>query len=724
MVEGKRTIAESLAEFVHDDLLTDDNKYSIEGKGKVDAMKGTKFLELPPVLHLHLQRFSYDPRTGRPAKIDSFFQFPFELNMGPYVADTMDRSQCLMYELVSVLVHWGSPMGGHYYAFCRPTQERDWFKFNDHEVEEAKEDAVMDANFGGSNRQFSAYFLVYVRQSDLERVMQPVPETAIPLHLHEYLHEWKQARKDGPKEYRLRVLSDRAYAQELKASGLPQDKAEQSQFISVPCEYRFNDFLIQLKLHAGLAAADPCSLWLVTSTNFPGRRIHPNLTVKDRMTEDRKTIFVSSFADDPQPDEVPLLIAFYDPSILTYPLQYSHFTVLSPAQTLEGVRAEIIKRYGLGDAPVDAYVQTEGTIRQLDITGPIGQQEVRYGLVVFQLASPDLVKKPAPEGLAVFRAIDFLPEYSCPTVKDFYLAAERTVLFNIAPVNTPDAVAFRLDIDPAIPITSLFRCVRQILSVPPTDSILLFDREHGKTTPNPQPIARGERTPISQAVHSRWLYCHVLKGVTQEGLAGKVMLKLSVVDQSLAVIDQPILLLPKVYNGRAILGQLIGQGNIPADANLRLLQLSGSRIVKLVTDIDSDLSAMTGFTWRAEIIPDDQIDVSTNELVRVTLTHNRQVPRAACFGSPFLFKPIAGEKFAETKDRLIALAGVERDKATFGYTNECQDLKDYKILKDDDELASLLHGSSTMVYIFLPGAHAQSLASGKSFWNRGVSIYN
>jgi hypothetical protein len=202
------------------------------------------------------------------------------------------------------------------------------------------------------------------------------------------------------------------------------------------------------------------------------------------------------------------------------------------------------------------------------------------------------------------------------------------------------------------------------------------------------------------------------------------MFKVSVVDQELAVIDQPFLLLPTVYSARDVLGKLVGHGIVPSDGPLRLLQISGSRIVCLVTDLDSDLSAMTGFAWRAEITPEDEVDVPVSQLVRVTLTHNRQVPRSACFGSPFLFKLIPGETFIDTRERLIVRASIEREKAAFGYTNECGNLKDYRFLKDDDVLADLLHGSSTMVYIFLPGSQGQVIPTSGSFWNRGVRIYN
>jgi ubiquitin carboxyl-terminal hydrolase 7 len=318
---------------VQEELMTGADKYTIEGKGKVDAMRGTKFLELPPVLHLHLERFAYDPASGGVRKVTDAFAFPFELDMAPYMADNVDRSQCFTYELASVLVHWGTQMGGHYYAFCRPTIAREWFKFNDHEVERVDEAKVIADNFGGFSKHFSAYFLVYVRKSDIERVMQLVPETAIRPHLHEYFHEWKQKHRSGPEEYRIQIVSDETYAIGYRNLGLGQNPPEIEKFITVPSEYKFNDFLSLIKSQAGLNPGDECSLWFVSKANVPIRRIDTNVSLKSRFTDPRKVIYVSSFASDPVPDEVALLVVFYDPSILTYPLQYVLFTVLSAGQT-------------------------------------------------------------------------------------------------------------------------------------------------------------------------------------------------------------------------------------------------------------------------------------------------------------------------------------------------------------------------------------------------------
>ena len=76
-VRGCNDVAASFAEYVKADLLEGDNKYDAgDVHGKQDAEKGVRFLSFPPVLHLHLKRFVFDPRTMDMDKVDDRYQFP------------------------------------------------------------------------------------------------------------------------------------------------------------------------------------------------------------------------------------------------------------------------------------------------------------------------------------------------------------------------------------------------------------------------------------------------------------------------------------------------------------------------------------------------------------------------------------------------------------------------------------------------------------------------
>lgn len=57
------TVDESFKDYVTTEILNGDNKYDAGEYGLQDAEKGVIFESFPPVLHLHLMRFQYDPIT-------------------------------------------------------------------------------------------------------------------------------------------------------------------------------------------------------------------------------------------------------------------------------------------------------------------------------------------------------------------------------------------------------------------------------------------------------------------------------------------------------------------------------------------------------------------------------------------------------------------------------------------------------------------------------------
>ena len=61
---------DSFAEYVKAETLDGDNKYDAGEYGLQDARKGVSFRKFPPVLHLHLLRFQYDPQTDTNYKIN------------------------------------------------------------------------------------------------------------------------------------------------------------------------------------------------------------------------------------------------------------------------------------------------------------------------------------------------------------------------------------------------------------------------------------------------------------------------------------------------------------------------------------------------------------------------------------------------------------------------------------------------------------------------------
>jgi ubiquitin carboxyl-terminal hydrolase 47 len=49
------------------------------------------------------------------------------------IEDFIQRGEDV-YELFSILIHSGSAMGGHYYAYIKSFEDANWYNFNDSSV--------------------------------------------------------------------------------------------------------------------------------------------------------------------------------------------------------------------------------------------------------------------------------------------------------------------------------------------------------------------------------------------------------------------------------------------------------------------------------------------------------------------------------------------------------------------------------------------------------------
>uniref|UniRef100_A0A7C9CRZ2 ubiquitinyl hydrolase 1 n=1 Tax=Opuntia streptacantha TaxID=393608 RepID=A0A7C9CRZ2_OPUST len=216
-VKGCRDVYASFDKYVEVERLEGDNKYHAEEHGLQDAKKGVLFLDFPPVLQLQLKRFEYDFMRDTMVKINDRYEFPLQLDLdrenGKYLAPEVDRSVRNLYTLHSVLVHSGGVHGGHYYAFIRPTLSDQWFKFDDERVTKEDVKRALEEQYGGeeelpqtnpgfNNTPFkftkysNAYMLVYIRESDKDKIICNVDEKDIAEHLRTRLKKEQEEKED------------------------------------------------------------------------------------------------------------------------------------------------------------------------------------------------------------------------------------------------------------------------------------------------------------------------------------------------------------------------------------------------------------------------------------------------------------------------------------------------------------------------------------------------
>ncbi|XP_042511247.1 ubiquitin C-terminal hydrolase 12 isoform X11 [Macadamia integrifolia] len=220
-VKGCRDVYASFDKYVEVERLEGDNKYHAEQHGLQDARKGVLFIDFPPVLQLQLKRFEYDFMRDTMVKINDRYEFPLQLDLdrenGKYLSPDADRRVRNLYTLHSVLVHSGGVHGGHYYAFIRPTLSDQWFKFDDERVTKEDVKRALEEQYGGeeelpqtnpgfNNTPFkftkysNAYMLVYIRESDKDKIICNVDEKDIAEHLRIRLKKEQEEKEHKKKE--------------------------------------------------------------------------------------------------------------------------------------------------------------------------------------------------------------------------------------------------------------------------------------------------------------------------------------------------------------------------------------------------------------------------------------------------------------------------------------------------------------------------------------------
>uniref|UniRef100_A0A8C4ZI62 Ubiquitin carboxyl-terminal hydrolase n=1 Tax=Gadus morhua TaxID=8049 RepID=A0A8C4ZI62_GADMO len=121
-------------------LGAEDPWYCPTCKQHQQATKKLDLWSLPPVLVVHLKRFSYS-RYMRD-KLDSLVDFPLsDLDMSEFLINP-NAGPC-RYDLIAVSNHYGGMGGGHYTAYAKNKEDMKWYNFDDSSVSPANHDQIV-----------------------------------------------------------------------------------------------------------------------------------------------------------------------------------------------------------------------------------------------------------------------------------------------------------------------------------------------------------------------------------------------------------------------------------------------------------------------------------------------------------------------------------------------------------------------------------------------------
>ncbi|XP_015231086.1 PREDICTED: ubiquitin carboxyl-terminal hydrolase 8 [Cyprinodon variegatus] len=147
---SKCSLQDCLRLFSKEEKLTDNNKvFCRHCKAHRDSTKKLEIWKVPPIVLVHLKRFSYEGRWKQ--KLQTSVDFPLDgLDLAQYVIGP--KQTLKRYNLYGVSNHYGGLDGGHYTAYCKNSLKQRWYKFDDHEVTEISSSSVKSS---------AAYILFY-----------------------------------------------------------------------------------------------------------------------------------------------------------------------------------------------------------------------------------------------------------------------------------------------------------------------------------------------------------------------------------------------------------------------------------------------------------------------------------------------------------------------------------------------------------------------------------
>ncbi|GAB2300282.1 hypothetical protein Dimus_034317 [Dionaea muscipula] len=167
------TLTGCLDRFTRPERLGTDQKFFCQQcQVRQESLKQMSIRKLPLVSCFHIKRFEHSSTRNMSKKVDRYLQFPFSLDMAPYLSSSILRSRfgnrifsfdgdelagqeelSSEFELFAVITHTGKLNAGHYVTYLRLSDQ--WYKCDDAWITQVNESIV---------RASQGYMMFYVQK--------------------------------------------------------------------------------------------------------------------------------------------------------------------------------------------------------------------------------------------------------------------------------------------------------------------------------------------------------------------------------------------------------------------------------------------------------------------------------------------------------------------------------------------------------------------------------
>ncbi|XP_002733899.3 ubiquitin carboxyl-terminal hydrolase 7-like, partial [Saccoglossus kowalevskii] len=680
-IKGKKTIMESFQDYVTPETMDGDNKYDAGDFGLQEAEKGVTFLSFPPVLHLQLMRFQYDPATDTNIKINDRFEFPEKLNLDNFLQNKEPTPA--LYTIHAVLVHSGDNHGGHYVVYINPKSDGKWCKFDDDVVSRCNKTEAIDNNFGGHEDDISvkhstnAYMLVYIRDSCKGKSHNMAISAGEDLHRELPRRQEAQRRKERSEAHlymTVNVITEDQYCSHQGNDLFDADKVKFRSFKVLKTSLLF-DFLEMMAQAMGYSL-DQIRPWPVSQrTNTTYRP-----AMLDMDTDIHKTMYDLAEGDSPYTVFLETVDAESGADALP---AFDKDTDVLLFLKLYDAKTKSVSYCGHIYLPINTKVY-----ELLPVLCERGGFPIGTDLLLFEEVKPNLTEKIQDYDLPLDKALDELmdgdiivfqrddvenEQSELPTAKDYFRDLYHRVEVTFCDKNLPNDNGFTLTLSQRM---NYFMVAKAVATKLNTDPMLLQFFKNQGYRDGPGTALRCTydgtlRDLLSGFKHRqpKKLYYQQLSIRINE-LENKKPFKCVWVNHKLK--EEELMLYPD--KGDSVVGLLSeARKHITLADNgtgrLRLLEVIGNKIYQIQKDdvfLDCLNPSGNSKTYRIEEIPDDQLKVKEEEMLVCVAHFQKEV--FATFGVPFLLRIKQGEVFTDVKTRIGSILGIgekELDKIKY-----------------------------------------------------------
>lgn len=161
-IKGLTSLKQALNKLVEGEMLEGDNLYHCDScSKKVKAVRRETISTLPNNLVIVLKRMEFNFETMSRLKLNTYCEFPEDLDMRPYTHESIDeqgRGQTVrgdnyyQYKLKGFVIHQGSADVGHYYSIIKDKSGK-WSEYNDQNISDFKFNQQISMAYGAKTTQ-------------------------------------------------------------------------------------------------------------------------------------------------------------------------------------------------------------------------------------------------------------------------------------------------------------------------------------------------------------------------------------------------------------------------------------------------------------------------------------------------------------------------------------------------------------------------------------------